>query len=262
MTTRMGVLLLLTTALSAAEPPSFTKDIAPILAANCTGCHSAKLAIGKLVLDSFASIQEGGPSGPIIAPGKSADSLLFERITGKVTPSMPLNGKKLADGEIELIRKWIDAGAPPPAAGEVATVRGPVIPDIKPRVPVKPLIGALAYRPDGKLLALGTFKEVQLVDPDTGKLIATFAGEAEDVRAVAFSSDGKLLAAAGGLPARCRRNQNLGRRKTRRTAHHYRPHRLHLCRRICTRRQVAGHRQLRQADQTLGCRNRAKRSAR
>ncbi|MGO4884725.1 MAG: eIF2A-related protein [Bryobacteraceae bacterium] len=202
MTTRMGVLLLLTTALSAAEPPSFTKDIAPILAANCTGCHSAKLAIGKLVLDSFASIQEGGPSGPIIAPGKSADSLLFERITGKVTPSMPLNGKKLADGEIELIRKWIDAGAPPPAAGEVATVRGPVIPDIKPRVPVKPLIGALAYRPDGKLLALGTFKEVQLVDPDTGKLIATFAGEAEDVRAVAFSSDGKLLAAAGGLPAR------------------------------------------------------------
>lgn len=160
------------------------------------------MAMGTLDLDTFAGIQKGGHGGPVVVPGKSGESLLYLRITGAVAPAMPLSGKKLADGEIEIIRKWIDAGAQPPAPGEVVAKSAPAIPDIKPRVAVKPLIGALAYRPDGKLLALGTFKEVRLVDPEGGKIVATLSGEAEDVRAVAFSPDGRLLAAAGGLPAR------------------------------------------------------------
>jgi DNA-binding beta-propeller fold protein YncE len=184
------------------EAPSFAKDVAPIVAANCAGCHASNVTMGTLDLDTFAGLQKGGHSGPVIVPGKSGESLLYLRITGAVTPSMPLTGKKLADGEIEIIRKWIDAGAKPPAPGEVVAARAPAIPDIKPRAAVKPLIGALAYRPDGKLLALGTFKEVRLVEQETGKVVATLSGEAEDVRAVAFSPDGKLLAAAGGLPAR------------------------------------------------------------
>jgi WD40 repeat protein len=184
------------------EGPSFAKDVAPIFAANCAGCHASNVTMGTLDLDTFAGIQRGGHSGPVIVPGKSSESLLYLRITGAVTPAMPLNGKKLADGEIGIIRKWIDAGAKPPAPGEVVAGRAPAIPDIKPRAPVRPLISALAFRPDGKLLALGTFKEVRLVEPETGKAVATLPGEAEDVRAVAFSPDGKLLAAAGGLPAR------------------------------------------------------------
>jgi uncharacterized protein with WD repeat/mono/diheme cytochrome c family protein len=197
----LGLLSLLTP-LPGADTPSFAKDVAPIFAANCAGCHAANVTMGTLDLDTFAGIQKGGHSGPAIVPGKSAESLLYLRITGKVTPAMPLNGKQLADGEIEIIRHWIDAGAPPPAPGESIAKAAPPIPDIKPRTAVKPLIGSLAYRPDGKLLALGTFKEVRLVDPETGKMVATLPGEAEDVRAVAFSPDGKLLAAAGGLPAR------------------------------------------------------------
>jgi hypothetical protein len=184
------------------EAPSFTKDVAPIIAANCAGCHAGNVTMGALDLDTFVSLQKGGHSGPVIVPGKSGGSLLYLRITGAVMPAMPLNGKKLADGEIEIIRQWIDAGAKPPAPGEVAAQRAPAIPEIKPRTAVKPLISALAYRPDGKLVALGTFQEVRLVEPETGKLVATLHGEAEDVRAVAFSPDGKLLAAAGGLPAR------------------------------------------------------------
>ena len=195
-------LLLLFTPLRAADTPSFAKDVAPIFAANCTSCHASNVKMGTLDLDTFAGLQKGGHSGPVIVPGKSGESLLYLRITGAVTPAMPLGGKKLADGEIEIIRQWIDAGAKPPAAGEDVARRAPAIPDIKPRTAVKPLISALAYQPDGKLLALGTFKEVRLVEPETGKIIATLPGEAEDVRAVAFSRDGELLAAAGGLPAR------------------------------------------------------------
>lgn len=188
--------------LLADQPPTFTKDVAPIFAANCAGCHASNVAMGALDLDTFAAITKGGHTGPVIVPGKSGESLLYLRITGAVIPAMPLSGKKLADGEIEIIRKWIDAGAQPPAPGEIVAQRAPAIPDIKPRAAVKPLISALAYRPDGELLALGTFKEVRLVEPETGKVVATLPGEAEDVRAVAFSPDGKLLAAAGGLPAR------------------------------------------------------------
>ena len=197
-----GVLLYFAMPVCADEAPSFAKDVAPIFAANCAGCHASNVTIGTLDLDTFAGIQRGGHSGPVIVPGKSGDSLVYLRITGAVTPAMPLNGKKLADGEIEIIRKWIDGGAKPPAPGEVVAKGAAAIPDIKPRTAVKPLISALAFRFDGKLLALGTFKEVRLVEPETGKIVATLPGEAEDVRAVAFSPDGKLLAAAGGLPAR------------------------------------------------------------
>jgi WD40 repeat protein len=198
----LGTLVCLAMPLFADEPPSFAKDVAPILAANCEGCHAAGVTMGSLDLDSFEGLQKGGHHGEVIIPGKSDESRLYLMITGKMAPAMPLTGKKLADGEIETIRKWIDAGARPPAAGEVVAKHSPVIPDVKPLVAVKPLIGALAYSPDGKLLALGEFKEVRLLEPASGKVVGTLSGEAEDVRAVAFSPDGKLLAAAGGLPAR------------------------------------------------------------
>jgi mono/diheme cytochrome c family protein len=199
---RLALFLVFAALPARAADPSFTKDVFPILAANCAGCHAGNVTMGNLNLEAFAGLQKGGHTGAAIVPGKSAESLLYLRITGAVTPSMPLNGKKLADNEIEIIRKWIDAGAMPPAPGEEAARQAPAIPDIHPRTAVKPLIGALAYRPDGTLLALGEFKEVRLVDPETGKIVATLPGQAEDVRAVAFSPDGKLLAAAGGLPGR------------------------------------------------------------
>lgn len=65
----------------------------------------------------------------------------------------------------------------------------------------KPQVFALAATPDGTLLALGDYQRVRLVDAQ-GKEVATLPGHAEVVRAVAFSADGALLAAAGGKPGR------------------------------------------------------------
>src|SRR5579862_3565651 len=48
----------------------------------------------------------------------------------------------------------------------------------------------------GPVIAVGGYKETRLRDG------ATLKGNAEAVRALAFSRDGKLLATAGGLPAR------------------------------------------------------------
>jgi WD40 repeat protein len=156
--------------------------------------------MGGLDLETYGGIRKGGGHGEAVVPGKSGESRLYLMLTGKATPAMPLSGKPLTAGEIEIIRKWIDAGAKPPRPGEEKIARAP-LPDIKPRVAVKPQIAAVAWRPDGKLLALGRYKEVILADA-SGKTVATLPGHAEAVRALAFSPDGKWLAAAGGLPGR------------------------------------------------------------
>jgi WD40 repeat protein len=66
----------------------------------------------------------------------------------------------------------------------------------KPRFVHRELRGtpAVAFSPDGKTLAVGTFTEnARLLDAD-GKLIRTLAGHGEAARSVAFSPDGKTLA--------------------------------------------------------------------
>jgi WD40 repeat protein len=65
-----------------------------------------------------------------------------------------------------------------------------------------PQIYSMGWRPDGAVIALGGYKETRLVDAKSRKPITTLSGHADAVRALAFSKDGKWLAAAGGLPAR------------------------------------------------------------
>lgn len=74
-------------------------------------------------------------------------------------------------------------------------------PSAAPVSPAHLQTASVALRPGGQMLAEGGFKEVRLLSLD-GKQIGSLPGEADMVRAVAFSPDGKLVAAAGGLPAR------------------------------------------------------------
>ena len=184
-----------------AQAVSFTKDVVPIFANYCLGCHAAGVKMGSLDLENYDAIRKGGNHGTIIVPGKSDESRLYLMVAGKAKPAMPMDGRSLAAGEVDVIRKWIDAGAPAPTAAELAELKQKTTTAIKPRVPVKPQIFSMAWRPDGKMIAAGGFKEVRLFDP-AGKPTGALSGHAEVVRAVAFSRDGRLLAAAGGLPAR------------------------------------------------------------
>ncbi len=186
---------------SAGDLRTFSKDIAPIISENCIGCHASTVKMGGLDLDTMEGIQQGGNHGPVLVPGNSAESRLYRMVAGKMSPAMPLSGKPLAAGEIDTIKKWIDDGVKPGEPIQVSKLNSTKIPDIKPKFAVKAQIGAIAYRPDGKLIALGTYKEVRLADP-AGKIVGALPGHAEQIRAVAFSPDGVLLAAAGGLPAR------------------------------------------------------------
>ncbi len=62
------------------------------------------------------------------------------------------------------------------------------------------LVEAMAYSPDGKTLATGSFREVTLWDAATGAVKARLGGFADRVVAIAYSPDGKLFATGGGAP--------------------------------------------------------------
>ncbi len=189
-----------------ASTPSYTTQIAPIFQQSCLACHSATTKMGGLVLENYEGLMKGGIHDDVITPGKAEESRMIQMLEGKVQPRMPFGGDPLPPAAIATIKAWIDAGARGPAPGEVTTPLVPLaplaIPDFKPQVPAASPVGSLRFSPDGKLLAVGAYKQVRLMDPATGKAVATLDGHADLVRSLAFSPDGKQLAAAGGLPQR------------------------------------------------------------
>lgn len=84
---------------------SFQKDIHPILKARCLGCHSGTTAQAGLDVSSAELLVKGGRSGPAIAAGDAARSLMMEKI---VSGSMPPTQPKLTEAEVRTIRDWID----------------------------------------------------------------------------------------------------------------------------------------------------------
>src|SRR4051812_44096138 len=63
-----------------AEPVEYNKQIKPIFAARCKACHGVLKQEAGLRLDTGALVRQGGDSGKIITPGKSATSELMTRI--------------------------------------------------------------------------------------------------------------------------------------------------------------------------------------
>jgi hypothetical protein len=95
---------------------SFQHDVAPILVANCVGCHSQGrpgLTRGKLELTSFAKLMQGTPKEKVIVPEKPDESHLVLRVKGEEEPRMPQGGnnKGLSEEAIAKIEQWIKAGA-------------------------------------------------------------------------------------------------------------------------------------------------------
>ena len=205
----MGALLAIAIILAGvanAQVPSYARDIAPLFLARCGGCHSAQAIMGGLDLGSYEKLMKGGTRGPAILAGNRAGSRLYQMLTGKLPPLMPMDNTRLTEGQIDMVGRWIDAGAAGPSPGESAALKAAspegTAPLIKPRAALKPQIFDIAWAPGGGLLAVAGHKEVRILDARTGRARFTLSGHAENVRALAISRDGRWLAAAGGLPGK------------------------------------------------------------
>ncbi len=84
-----------------------------ILQENCRMCHGAAMQQSGLDLRTRAGILQGGERGPAVTGANPSRSWLWKLVTHRAKPSMP-PGRKLPDDRIEVLRKWIMAGAPMP----------------------------------------------------------------------------------------------------------------------------------------------------
>lgn len=95
----------------------FERDVRPILETSCRECHSGPIVQAELRLDSREGLVKGGISGTAVVPGRSAESLLLQRVRGEGGGLRMPPGPPLTDGEIAALAAWIDAGASWPEAG-------------------------------------------------------------------------------------------------------------------------------------------------
>ncbi len=86
----------------------FETGIAPLLAKHCLECHDTPSREGGLDLSRKVAAFAGGENGPAIVSGKSADSLLWQRVA---SDEMPAERDPLSAEEKNLLRKWLDEGA-------------------------------------------------------------------------------------------------------------------------------------------------------
>ena len=91
----------------------FAKDIQPIFSTSCYECHGPDKQKAGLRLDDKQAALKGGDSGPLLIPGKSAESLLIQAVLGskKDLARMPKKKDPLTAAQIALLKAWIDQGA-------------------------------------------------------------------------------------------------------------------------------------------------------
>lgn len=177
---------------AADDGASYFRDVQPILQRSCQGCHQPSVKQGGLDLTSYTLLAKGGSRGPAIP-------LLIDYVTGKRQPQMPLGASPLPGDQIELLRKWVAAGGkddtPSGAEERISLDKPPVYSQ-------PPIINALAYSPDGALLAVSGYREVLLHKSDGSGIAARLLGKSDRIHSLLFTKDGKTLIAAGGTPAR------------------------------------------------------------
>jgi WD40 repeat protein len=141
---------------------SFMRDIAPVLVRRCTACHGERKDSGDYRLHTFESLMRRGASDDTpIVPGKPGSSLLYKLITEKEADDrMPQKDDPLSAQQIELVRQWIKDGAKFDGADAA--------------VPIKSLMGPRQHP----------------LPPAAYRIPVA-------IMAVAFSPDGKELAAGG-----------------------------------------------------------------
>jgi hypothetical protein len=114
---------------SAADPADeanvrfFETKVRPLLAERCFECHGPDQQWSGLRLDTREGLAKGGETGAAIVSGRPGESLLIRAVRHDAdVEAMPPEeeGEKLTNREIEILSKWIAAGAVYPATSNPA----------------------------------------------------------------------------------------------------------------------------------------------
>jgi uncharacterized membrane protein len=98
-----------------ADADPFADVVGPMFEERCATCHNADKQESELNLTTLQGVMRGGESGRVIVPGNAELSELMRRITEDPSSEefMPAEGKTpLTAQQVEIIRWWIQAGAP------------------------------------------------------------------------------------------------------------------------------------------------------
>jgi formylglycine-generating enzyme required for sulfatase activity/mono/diheme cytochrome c family protein len=100
----------------AADPVDFKREVRPILEAYCLKCHGAEKPKGDLSLVTRAGALKGGEKGTALVPGDPAKSPLYTTTTLPADHDdvMPPKGDKLTKAQQDVLKTWIEQGAPWP----------------------------------------------------------------------------------------------------------------------------------------------------
>jgi YHS domain-containing protein/uncharacterized membrane protein len=144
---------------------SFEEHLAPMIKARCEKCHGARKSKGDLRMDSVDAILAGGENGEIIVFGMGIDrpegsviieeSEIYQRLLLPLEDDdhMPPESKtQLTESEIELIRLWLEAGAPFEEAFELGVGKQLPVPTVEEEAPAKPTESTT--KPEGETSAV------------------------------------------------------------------------------------------------------------
>ncbi len=206
----------------AAKPKvTFQDNVSAIFQSRCNSCHNADKQKGGLALETYGSTMAGGSSGKVIEPGDPGGSHLWGLVSHAEEPKMPPKTSRIPDAELEVIKQWIEAGAPETSGSVVAVKEKPKF-DFKldPSAMGKPVgppampqgiatepyvvspkanaIVALSASPWAPLVAVAGHKQVLLYQAGKGRLIGVLPFPEGTVHVLKFSRNGALLLAGGG----------------------------------------------------------------
>ena len=132
----LGILTVAAIGIPGTPPATLTyeKEVLPLFATRCLGCHGAGKAQAGLDLRTRSSLLQGAASGKMVRVESPEKSPLYEALASGRMPPSP---QKLSRGETQLVLNWIRSGAKGvSAAGGQGAFRPPVSP------PVPKIVGA------------------------------------------------------------------------------------------------------------------------
>lgn len=116
---------------------SFNRDVRPILSEHCFRCHGPDAHARKAGLrvdrkDGVRAVLESGSAA--VVPGDLDASELYARVTsddpGETMPP-PETGHALTKAQLEILKTWIEQGAPWDEHWSLTSPRRPAIPDVR-----------------------------------------------------------------------------------------------------------------------------------